>query len=267
MTGKQAIAFNWGRSSMRAALAAGSAIVLIVGFMCGAARATNGTDEDLLREVLDAAVGHDQSGWAYTRTMRIDAGTVNEREKVMVTEKFDPSKPPGEQRERVEISEDSDGKITTEYDDDLDVNVDRVVYANLAEVEFESAELVSDSADEAVYRLYMKDDQDFRFGDASFGGESLMDAVHGELVVQKTGPAAPYVSEVRIRNTDDSGSLLADIEKLDISFRFMPSPDGNTYLSQGLELELELELLIFIDINVDIRSDYSDYVYVGEYGS
>lgn len=264
MTGKQAIAFNWGRSGMRAALAAGSAIVLIVGFMCGAVRAD---DDDVLREVLDAAVGHDQSGWAYTRTMNVLAGTVDEREKVMVTEKFDPSKPPGEQRERMEVSEDSDGKITTEYNDGLDVDVDRVVYANLAEIEFESAELVSDSADEAVYRLYMEDGQNFEFGDASFGGESLMDAVYGELVVQKTGTAAPFISEVRVKNTDNSGSLWADIEKLDISFRFMPSPDGTTYLNRGLDLELELELLIFIDIDVDVVSNYSDYAYVGEYGS
>lgn len=264
MSGKQAIAFDWCRSGMRAAAAVGSAIVLLAILYHGAARAA---DDDLLREVLDAAASHDQSGWAYTRTLEIRVGTVGDREKVTIIEKFDPSKPPGKQRERVEITEDSDGKITTEFDDDMDVRVERVVYADLTEIEFESAELVSDSRDEAVYRLEMGDGDKFSFGKANFDGESLLDSVYGEVVIRKTGPAAPYVSEVRILNTDDSGGLWADIEKLDIRYRFQLSPDGKTYLSQGLDLTLELEVLIFIDIKVDIKSDYSDYAYVGEYGS
>lgn len=268
MPGKEAIAINWSRSAIRAALAGGSAVILIIAFMHGsAARSAETGDEDLLREVLAAAAGHDQAGWAYTRTVQVRAGAGGEREVVYVTEKFDPSKPPGEQRERMQVREDEDGVVTTEYNDDMDIDVDRVVYADLAELEFEHAELLSDSEEEAVYKIEIGEGEEFGFGGARFEGGTMMDDVYGELVIRKTGPAAPYVSEVRVRNTDTSGSLLADIEKLEISYRFSPSPDGSTYLSQGLNLEIELEVLIFIDIEVDIETEYSDYVYVGEYGS
>lgn len=262
MSGNQTIAINWSRSGARAAAAVGSAIILLAILCNGAARAG---DLDLLRHVLDAAAGHDQAGWAFSRTLIIDAGAVGKSEKVTVIEKFDPSKPPGEQRQRVEIREE-DGKITTEQNNDLDIDVDRVVYANLKEIEFENAELVSDSADQAVYRLYLEEGEEFHFGGAHFEGSSLMDDLFGELVIEKSGPAAPYVSEVRLIKGDGGGSLFADIEELDIRYRFAPSPDGTTYLSQGLDLRLEMEVLIFIDIKVDISSEYSDYAYVGEYG-
>jgi hypothetical protein len=262
MFGNQAIAINWRRSGTRAAAAAGSAIILLAVLCSAAAKAD---DLDLLRSVLNAAEGHDQAGWAYSRTLIVDAGAAGETEKVTVIEKFDPSKPLGEQRHRVEIREE-DGKITTEQNDDLDVDVDRVVYADLTEIEFENAELVSDSADEAIYRLYLEEGEEFRFGGANFEGSSLMDNVFGELVITKSGPAAPYVSEVRLLKGESSGSLFAEIEELDISYRFSPSPDGTTYLSQGLNLKLEMEVLIFIDIEVNISSEYSNYAYVGEYG-
>ena len=181
-----------------------------------------------------------------------------------VVEKFDTSKRPGEQRQRMEIYEE-DGKVTTEFDDDIDFDIDRVVYANLAELEFENAELVSDSADEAVYRIYMADGEEFSFGGAQFEGNSLMDNVFGELVIRKSGPSAPYVSEVRVRNIDSSGSLFFDIENLDMRYRFVPSPDGTTYLSKGLHLELELDVLFFIDIFVELYSEYPDFSSVGAF--
>lgn len=266
MTGKHAIAINWGRSGVRATAAVGSAIILLAVFCSNAAESAGADDLDLLHDVLDAAEGHDQAGWAYNRTMIIDADAVGEQEKVTVIEKYDPSKPPGEQRERVEIRED-DGKIVTTEKNDMDVDVDRVVYANLSEIEYESAELVSVNADEAVYRLYVEEGEEFSFGGAQFGGGSLTDNVYGELVISKSGNAAPYVSEVRLLKGKGGGSLWADIEELDMRYRFAPSPDGATYLSQGLNLKLEMEVLIFIDIDVEIRSEYSNYAYVGEYGS
>lgn len=269
MFGNQAIAINWGRSGARAAAAVGSAVILLAILYHGAARA-DGTarvdDQALLKDVLQAAAGHDAAGWAYTRTLTLRIDAAGELEKINVVEKFDPSKRPGEQRQRMEIHEE-DGKITTEYDDEIDFDVDRVVYANLAELKFENAELVSDSADEAVYRIYLEDGEEFSFGGANFEGNSLMGDVFGELVIRKSGLAAPYVSEVRVRNNDSRGSLFFDIEKLDFRYRFEPSPDGTTYLSKGLDLDLEMEVLIFIDIFVELSSEYSDYVYVGEFGS
>lgn len=263
MSKKQANAINWSRSGVRAALAAGSAIILLAIFFAGAARAD---DLNLLRGVLGAAGGHDEAGWAYTRTLVIDADAVGEQEKVTIVEKIDPSRPPGEQRQRVEIHE-GDGKMTTEISNGVDVDVDRVVYADLTEIEFESAELVSQSDDQAVYRLQTEDGASFRFGGAHFGDSSLTDDIYAELIIQKTGLAAPYVSEVRVRNSDNSGGLFADIELLYISYRFAPSPDGTTYLSQGFDLDLEMDLLIFIDIDINITAVNSDYVYVGEFGS
>lgn len=263
MFGNQTIAINWGRSGARAAAAVGSAVILLAILYHGAARAD---DQALLRDVLEAAAGHDEAGWAFTRTLSLRIDAAGELEKINVVEKFDPSKRPGEQRERMEIHEE-DGKITTEYDDDIDFDIDRAVYANLAELEFENAELVSDNEEEAVYRLSLEDGEEFSFGGARFEGNSLMDNVFAELVIRKSGLAAPYVSEVRVRNSDSSGGLFFDIEKLDMRYHFAPSPDGTTYLSQGLDLELELEVLIFIDIYVELSSEYSDFSYVGEFGS
>lgn len=269
MFGDKAIAINWGRSGARAAAAVGSAVILLAILYHGAAGADDAASADdlaLLHSVLNAAEGHDQAGWAFTRTMVIRAGAIGEFEKVTAIEKFDPSRPPGEQRQSVHIIEE-DGKITTEEDADVDVDVDQVVYADLMDIEFENAELVSDSADEAVYRIYLEDGEKFHFGGANFGGSSLTDHVYGELVIRKSGLASPYVSEVRLLKGEGGGSLFADIEELDIRYRFTPSPDGSTYLSQGLQLKLEMEVLIFIDIDVEISSEYSDYSYVGEYGS
>ncbi len=263
MFGNQTIAINWGRSGARAAAAVGSAVILLAILYHGAARAD---DQALLKDVLQAAAGHDAAGWAYTRTLTLSIDAAGKLEKMSVVEKFDPSKRPGEQRQRMEIHEE-DGKVTTEFDDDLDFDVDRVVYANLAKLEFENAELVSDSADEAVYRIYLEDGEEFSFGGAQFEGNSLMDDVFAELVIRKSGLAAPYVSEVRVRNSDSSGGLFLDIEKLDMRYHFAPSADGTTYLSQGLDLELEMEVLIFIDIFVELSSEYSDFSYVGEFGS
>lgn len=267
--GEKTIAINWVRSGARAAVAVGSAIVLLAILYHGSAQAEGDAGDDgreLLKAVLEAAQDHHQDGWAYTRSLVLHIDAASNVETVTVVEKFDPSKPPGAQRE-VTKTHQEDGKITIETGDDMDtgVDVDRVVYADLGEIDFAEAELISDNVEEAVYKLIMNEGEAFGFGGAHFDGSSLTDDIYGELVIRKSGAAAPYVSEVRIRNGDKKGSLFFDIEELDLSYRFAPSPDGTTYLSQGFDLNLEMDVLIFIDIDIEISTVYSDYSYVGEY--
>ncbi len=224
----------------------------------------HGRDE-LLIAVLQAAEGHDQRGWAYTQVTHVDAEAVGEDEQVTITERYDPSKAPGDQRRLIEVR-DSDGTVRTEEDGDTQVDVDLPVYAELFDLIDSEFELTADTPKMAVYRVTGIGGGPLQFGDIDFGDSDLLEDVEGELIITKTGPGAPYVSEIRLHPTEDAGNIFADLEKMEIVFGFAPDDGGQTYLSTGFSLDLELEVLIFIDIDVEIESVVGEYEYVGEYG-
>lgn len=248
----------------------GAALVLGALALLGAARADDDADGDiggneLLMAVLQAAKGHDQRGWAYTQVTHIGAGAVGEEELLTITEHYDPSRAPGDQRVVIEVRE-PDGTVRSKVDRGTQVDVDLPVYAQLFDLRDSEFELTADTAEMAIYRVTGIDGEGIEFGDIEFGDSDLMEDVEGELVIKKTGPGAPYISEMRLHAVEGAGNLFADIEKIEVVFGFAPDETGQTYLSTGFSLDLELDLLIFFDIDIEIRSEVSEYKFVGEYG-
>ncbi len=216
--------------------------------------------DDLLQEALAKTDRQSEKGWAFTRTVRVNA----EDSIVVMVERFDPSKPPGQRRSVLEVYDGDDPDVTAEsYEGDVDV--DMPLYSELGDYLENGVELVSQNSEEAIYRVLPDDAGKHRFGGVNIDAGDLEESLAGQLTVKKTGPGAPYVSTVSLRLNEEKDGFLYDMEAFDLTYHFAPGPDEKTMLLQDFFLKLDMSFLIFFDLNIEIDSEMTDYEYVGLY--
>ena len=236
--------------------------VLGVLVVAGAATAAAGLQaQESAAGLLDAAVAkaaeHKGDGYAFTRHLVVRGND----EHVDIVQRYDPSAPVDSRWTLVSIdgtAPDEDGESSTEVESEEDGDLPS--YDNLADLDTAGAELIEQDARRAVFRLdtaasFILDDESKEFAD------NLVT----DVTVAKTGPAAPYVSSLRIHAPAAfKPAMVAEITALETVLSYAPEPATGRLLPRELAVDLTGSALLWIDFDVKTHIAFTDYTFVGQ---
>lgn len=215
------------------------------------------SEGDPLSEALADVARHEAAGFAFTRKVHVIA----EDERVDRTERYDPSRPPGERWQLLEVEgRPPDAADLADYDGGDGDPLPR--YAGvIGDIDRADATLIGQESTRLRYRL-----EKTKAGFLQGRGEAFADHLVTTVTVETDSPT-PYVAQLEITAPESfEPAIAAKITDFVTRFTFAPHKRGETILPREIVVEVEGAAFLFASFGAKTRVRYSDYERVATEG-
>ncbi|MDQ2659235.1 MAG: hypothetical protein M3Y03_02325 [Verrucomicrobiota bacterium] len=225
-------------------------ITCSVAFLSPLAR---GADDPLPARIIAFARTVGPDDYAYTRTIRTEEVAKDKSEPHVVIERFDPTKPGDQRWSFVSVDDRApNAKEMREYRDSLPKR--RPAYYGRVALYFTSPASKSvDAQGRPLFHFSTMPKDTIMAGDTDLSAH-----ISGDVLVDTSSSAAPFLSEVRFHSTTPTRiKLIAKIDRFDTTTRYRMLPDG-----QPVPSEFESEVsgsLLGQSGTIRTRISFSDY--------
>ncbi len=217
----------------------------------------------LLRQALNKPAADMATAYRYYRTTVVRAmGEPPETE----VERYDPTRPDGRKWEKLSSTMDDKKSAGSSKPS---INIHRKGSTsddNLMSYE-ELQQLVSDgdvsplteSPDRAVFRIKSKPGHALKMGGIDIQTDASKNGMTGEIYVQKTGKAAPYVSGVKMWLAKPIDTMIVDIPKLGFGYGYAPDAKTGDMVLKAFGFDMQMKMPIAPKVKVSVLLNNSGF--------